>query len=86
MVLLVEPEVRHIIQTKLLECHQVRVGYYSKIFNIALLITMVLGIAVFIYIKWKYKPTEEEKQARMKREQEYILSQIKFYQGVMMNR
>ena len=79
MVLLVEPEVRNIIQNKLQECHQVRLGFYSRIFNITLFITMVLGIALFIYIKWKYRPTEAEKQAKMKREQEYILSQIKFY-------
>jgi hypothetical protein len=80
MVLLVEPEVRNIIQTKLQECHQVRIGFYSRIFNIALFITMVLGIAIFIYIKWKYRPTEAETKARINREQEYILSQIKFYQ------
>jgi hypothetical protein len=32
MVLLVEPEVRNIIQNKLQECHQVRLGFYSRIF------------------------------------------------------
>jgi hypothetical protein len=82
---LIEPEVRHIIQAKLRECHEVRIGFYSRIFNIVLFITMVFGIALFVYLKWKYRPTDEQRKEKMKREQEYILSQIRFYQEQQRN-
>jgi hypothetical protein len=77
---LIEPSVKYYLQSSLQSCHNTRVKIYSLIFNASIFILFVLIVGGILYYSYKNKPTEYEKQQKMMKDQEYILSKIKYYQ------
>jgi hypothetical protein len=77
---LIEPSARYFIQNTLQNCHSTRVRIYSFIFNIVVFVIFFLVFGGILYYSYKNKPTEYEKRQKMLRDQEYILSKIRYYQ------
>jgi len=77
---LIEPSARSFIQNTLQSCHSTRVRIYSFIFNMILFIVFFAVFGGILYYSYKNKPTEYEKRQKMLRDQEYILSKIRYYQ------
>jgi purine-cytosine permease-like protein len=77
---LIEPGIRNFVTVTLKQCHQFRTNYENYIFNITLAITLILVIACVLYLKYRGKPSLEEKRKRDNIKKEYILSRIQNFQ------
>ena len=66
-------------------CHSTRVNIYLYALNIGVFVLFVIVVSLVLYYCYtrKLKP-EEEEQKRLK-EQEYILSKIRFYKDQQRN-
>lgn len=60
-------------------CHTNRVNIYLYVLNSAVLITFLLFVVIILYYCHKNKSTPEENRQKNLKEQEYILSKIKYY-------
>lgn len=77
---LIDEQTKNYLYHTLNKCHHMRVKYHTIILNVGifLLFCSVLGgILYYLYIS---KPTENDKQNKMMKDQEYILSKIRYYQ------
>ena len=61
------------------KCHQTRVNIYLYILNLGILIGFVFIIGLVLYYCYKRKLTPDEEYQKGLREQEYVLSKIKYY-------
>jgi len=77
---LIENSASYYLHQTLQKCHENRVNFYYYIFNISVLL-LFLGIVGFtLYCCYANKPTEYERQQKMLKDQEYIVSKIRYYQ------
>lgn len=70
---------KNFINNNLKLCHTNRVNYYSKIFNGIILLTIVSITFVILYQLSFYKKSKYDMQEKMLKDQEYVLSKIKYY-------
>ena len=77
---LIEPSVKNYMFNTLQKCHSTRVNIYYYALNVFVFGLFVLFVGFTLYYCYTKKPTEYEKQQKMIRDQEYVLSKIKFYQ------
>ena len=77
---LIETGARNYMQTALHTCHENRVKIYSYALNTGVLVLFVATTAAFLYYCYHRKPSEYERQQKLLRDQEYILSKIRFFQ------
>lgn len=77
---LIETSAKNYLYYTLHQCHQNRVGVYYYALNIGVLV-LFLGItAAVLYYCSQRKLTEYDQRQKMMRDQEYVLSKIRFYQ------
>jgi len=62
-------------------CHSNRVKIYSIALNVGVLILFIAITATALYYCYKKKPTPYELKRKMLKDQEYILTKIRQYQG-----
>jgi hypothetical protein len=62
-------------------CHSNRVKIYSIALNVGVLILFIVITATALYYCYKKKPTPYELKRKMLKDQEYILTKIRQYQG-----
>lgn len=67
------------INNNLKNCHGNRVSYYTYIFNFSILFIFVLIVGFTLYTLSYYKRSNYEIQEKMVKDQEYVLSKIKYY-------
>jgi hypothetical protein len=80
---LIEPNIRYLLFNTLQKCHDYRVKYYNIIFNITIFVVFVSVTGMILFYSYKKKPTEEEKRHKLLRDQQYVLSKIRFYKDEM---
>jgi hypothetical protein len=78
---LIQSNVKYYVGEVLSKCHERKTNVYFWVLNVVVLVLFVSGTAFILYCCYKKKPCEEEKKKRMLRDQQYVLEQIKFYQG-----
>ena len=61
------------------KCHENRVNIYLYIFNFTVLALFCLVVGFTLYYCYKTKMTPEEAHAKLIKDQEYVLSKIRFY-------
>lgn len=61
------------------KCHDNRVNIYLYVLNISVLLIFIGITCLILYYCHKTKITPEENRQRLLKEQEYILSKIRFY-------
>ena len=83
---LIETNVRNYIQTSLESCHTHRIRLYSIAFNIGVLLLFIIIGGLALYYCYNKKETPYEKRQKMLRDQEYILSKIRYYQHTQKER
>jgi len=76
---LIEPGVRNVLYNTLQTCHNYRVKYYSVIFNIVVFVVFMTVTGLILYYSYRKKPTAEELRHKLMRDQQYVLSKIRFY-------
>jgi hypothetical protein len=64
----------------LYSCHQKRITYHSILFNAIVFVVFIGGLGIALYYCYKRKPSIEQTRSQMERDQEFILSKIRFYQ------
>ena len=66
-------------------CHRNRLRIYHFALNIGILIMFCLITGSILYYCYKKKPSPYELKRRMLKDQEYVLSKIRFYQAEKSN-
>ena len=61
------------------QCHENRVNIYLYVLNISVFLVFSLGICGILYYCYSHKKSPLEESNRLQKEQEYILSKIRFY-------
>ena len=77
---LIEPSVKKYLFNTLQNCHSTRVNVYFYALNIGVILLFTIIVGVTLYYCYMQKPTEYEKQQKMVRDQEYVMSKIRYYQ------
>lgn len=62
-------------------CHQYKLNVYSWSINIIVFVLFVLITGLVLYNCHKKKLSPEEQKQKMIRDQEYVLSKIRYYQN-----
>jgi hypothetical protein len=78
---LIDTSTRSFLQVSLQKCHDNRVALFTFFLNIAVLVIFVGIFGLALYFCRKKKLTPEEEYYKMKRDQEYILAKIRYYQN-----
>jgi hypothetical protein len=79
---LVETTAHNYLLSALNKCHTNRVTIYYYVFNIGIFVLFVLVFGGVLYYCSKGKLSDEEKYRKMMKDQEYIVSKIRFYQDL----
>ena len=77
---LIEPSVKNYLFNTLQKCHSNRVNVYFYALNIVVLLIFALIVGFTLYYCYTQKPNEYEKQQRLIKDQEYVMSKIRYYQ------
>ena len=78
---LIEPNVRNYLQSTLQTCRETRTNVYYLALNIGIFILFVSIFGSALYFCYKQKKSPYEVHEKMVKDQEYILSKIRFYQA-----
>ena len=77
---LIDNNARYFLYNTLQKCHENRVRIYSIALNIIVFILFVSITGGILFYNYKNKPTDYERQEKMMRDQQYIVSKIRTYQ------
>ena len=78
---LIESNVRHYLHDTLHRCHEYKSNIYSWAFNFGLFFFFCLIFGTILYLRWKQRNISPwERDEKMLREQNYVLSKIRQYQ------
>ena len=78
--ILIEPGVRYFLNETLKQCHKFKETYHNMLFNILLFIGFIVILGIILIVKYKGKPTHDEKEQKETEKKQYILSKIRNYQ------
>jgi len=76
---LIEPTSRYYMSEILQKCHENRLSIYQYTFNIGIFIIFITIVGLVLYYCYRSKLTPEEEYNKKIKEQQYILSKIRFY-------
>jgi hypothetical protein len=76
---LIEQGTQSYMSNVLHKCHDNRVNIYLYALNMGVLLLFIIITGLILYYCHKTKTTPEENRQKLLKEQEYILSKIKFY-------
>lgn len=77
---LIEPSVKNYLFNTLQKCHSNRVNIYFYALNIGVLLIFAFVIGCTLYYCYTQKPNEYERQQKNIKDQEYVMSKIRYYQ------
>jgi hypothetical protein len=77
---LVEPGIKYFLNETLSNCAKFKKKYYNDMLNIGIASFLILSVILFLYYKYKGKPTPMQKMLKERDRKHYILSRIKNYQ------
>lgn len=77
---LIEPTAKFYLFNTLKDCHDNRLVIYYYVLNIGVFVFFSLILGYVLYYCYTHKLSDYEKERRMLRDQQYILSKIRFYQ------
>jgi hypothetical protein len=78
---LIEPNVRTYLNCTLQSCRETRTNVYYLALNLGILALFIVVFGSALYYCYKQKKSPYEIQEKMIKDQEYILSKIRFYQS-----
>lgn len=76
---LIEPMAKSYLYETLKSCHDIRVNLYYYVLNIGILVLFLCIFGLAIYHSSQTKMTDYEKQEKIYRDQQYVLSKIRYY-------
>jgi hypothetical protein len=79
---LIEHGVKNYLYCSLQKCHQNRVQIYSVALNIGVFVFFVGVFGVTLFFCWKKKPNKIDLERKRLKEQEFVLSKIRYFQQI----
>ena len=83
--ILIEENFTEYLQQSLKSCHENRTRIYSIILNVGIVVLLFLIIGIYLYYRYKTKPTPYEMQQKLYKDQQHILDRIRYYQAQQKN-
>jgi len=82
---LIETGAHSYMSNVLQTCHSTRVNIYLYALNIGVFVSFVVVVGIILYYCYSRKMTPDEEYQKRMREQEYILSKIRYYKDEQRN-
>lgn len=79
---LIEANSRAYLTSTLQKCHEHRVGMYYYVLNGGVLLAFVLIFGLALYYSYKNKPSDYAKQQKLLKDQELIVSKIRYHKDL----
>jgi hypothetical protein len=76
---LIENSTRYYLYNNLKQCHINRVSIYYYVLNIGIFLLFIIITGIILYYCNKNKLTDYEKQQKILKDQQYVLSKIRYY-------
>lgn len=76
---LIEPYVKDFLFGKLKSCHEYKTNTFSLILNTVIFVIFAIILFLVLYFSRNQQLTPYEKQQKMRKEQEYVVSKIRDY-------
>lgn len=77
---LIEPNMKYYLYETLKKCHMNRTTTYYYILNIGIFAIFCFFTAMILYFCYKNKLSDHDKKNKLIRDQQYVLSKIRYYQ------
>ena len=77
---LIEESAKFYLENTLKKCKDARIRMHSVYFNVVVLFVFFFIVGAFLYYRYYSKPTREETNYRIMKDQEFILSKIRYFQ------
>jgi hypothetical protein len=74
---LIEPGVKYFLNETLKQTHYFKMKHHNLFFNLGMLFSFLLTVAIILIWKYKGRLTPEEKEKKEREKKQYILSKIK---------
>ena len=68
------------LDSALKKSHEIRIKYHRILFNFGLVFGFFFIVAAVLYYRYTNKPTQQEANYKLIKDQEYVLSKIRFFQ------
>ncbi len=79
---LIDNNVRFFLLNSLKKCHDYRVEMYSVALNVGVFVFLVLIFGITLFYCYKKPLSQYEKERKMQKEQDFILSKIRYFQQI----
>jgi uncharacterized protein YcfL len=76
---LIEASTKNYLFNTLKQCHNNRVNLYYYVFNAIVFLIFIAIVGTILYRCSMNKPTEYERQQKILRDQQYVMSKIRYY-------
>ena len=77
---LIEPSTKNYLFNTLKQCHNHRVSIYYYVLNISIFLLFIIISGTILYYCNKYKLSDVDKKRKMYKDQQYVLSKIRYFQ------
>lgn len=77
---LIDPTALYYLDGALKKSHTIRVKYHRIIWNVGIVFTLCFFLGGFLYYRYSTRPTEKESNYKLIKDQEYVLSKIRYFQ------
>lgn len=76
---LVEPTAKSFLYRTLQSCHENKIKYFTLWLNLGIFLAFVFTFGTILYLRYKGQPSVYEKRKQFMRDQQYVLSKIRYY-------
>lgn len=76
---LIDTDAKIFLDATLQKCHETRVKFHSIALNIIVLVVFCSVVGTFLYYRYRTKPTTEDANYKIMKDQEYVLSKIRYF-------
>ena len=77
---LIDTTAIHYLDDALKKSHLIRIKYHQILWNFGLVFVVFFVFCSFLYYRYTNKPTPTEANYKLIKDQEYVLSKIRFFQ------
>jgi hypothetical protein len=77
---LIEDTAKNYLYATLQKVHATRVKYYNIVYNLFVFVVFVCVTGGVLYYLYRTKKTPNERNHKLMKDQEYVLSKIRYYQ------
>jgi hypothetical protein len=77
---LIDVSAIHYLDNALKKSHEIRIKYHHIVWNVGLVFVFVFCVGAALYYRYANRPTPEEANYKLIKDQEYVLSKIRYFQ------